>query len=179
VEVETIKVGALETNCYLIINNDKCIIVDPGADKDKIVNKIEILNLTPIAVFVTHYHFDHIGSLNDIKNKYNIMVYDYKNYEDDNKLYTVDNFNFKIIDTKGHKEDLVTFYFQDENIMFVGDFIFEGNIGRCDLEGGNFSEMLESIEKIKNYPKNIVIYPGHGEYTTLNNEIKFNIYFNK
>lgn len=178
-KIETIKVGDLETNCYLIINNNKCIIVDPGDDKDKIIKKIETLGLTPIAIFITHYHFDHIGALNDVKNKYNIEVYDYKKYESDNKLYKIDNFNFKIIDTKGHKEDLVTFYFPNENIMFVGDFIFKGDIGRCDLEGGNFSEMLESIRKIKKYPKDIIIYPGHGETTTLNDEIKYNIYFNK
>ena len=178
-KIETIKVGSLETNCYLIINNDKCIIVDPGDDKDKIIDKIESLNLTPIAIFITHYHFDHIGALNDIKNKYNIKVYDYKNYESDDKLYKVEDFNFKIIDTKGHKEDLVTFYFPNENVMFVGDFIFKGDIGRCDLEGGNFYEMLESIEKIKTYPKDTIIYPGHEEPTTLNDEIKYNTYFNK
>ncbi len=177
--IETIKVGSLETNCYLIINNDKCIIVDPGDDKDKIISKIKNLNLTPLAIFITHYHFDHIGALEDIKREYNIKVYDYKDYENDDKLYTIDDFKFKIIDTKGHKEDLVTFYFQNENIMFVGDFIFKGNIGRCDLEGGNFSRILESIEKIKTYPKNTILYPGHGESTTLNYEMKYNMYFNK
>ncbi|MBE6152796.1 MAG: MBL fold metallo-hydrolase [Firmicutes bacterium] len=176
--IETIKVGSLETNCYLVINNNKCIIVDPGDDKDKIISKIDSLNLTPIAIFITHYHFDHIGALNDIKNKYNIKVYDYNDYEDDNKLYNIDNFNFKIIETKGHKEDLVTFYFPNENIMFVGDFIFKGNIGRCDLDGGNFNKMIESIKKIKKYPKDTIIYPGHGESTTLNYETKYNIYFN-
>jgi len=178
-KIETIKVGSLETNCYLIISDDKCIIVDPGDDKNKIINKIDSLNLTPIAIFITHYHFDHIGALNDIKNKYNIKVYDYNVYENDNKSYNIDNFNFKLIDTKGHKEDLVTFYFPNENIMFVGDFIFKGNIGRCDLEGGSFNEMLESIDKIKTYPKNTILYPGHEESTTLEDEIKYNMYFNR
>lgn len=177
-KIDTIKVGSLETNCYLIINDDKCIVVDPGDESEKIIDKIQELNLTPIAIFITHYHFDHIGALNDIKNKYNVKVYDYKDYENDDKLYTRDNFNFKIIDTKGHKEDLVTFYFPNENIMFVGDFIFKGNIGRCDLEGGNFNKMLESIDKIKMYPKNTTLYPGHEESTTLEDEIKYNVYFN-
>lgn len=178
-KIDTIKVGSLETNCYLIINNNKCIIVDPGDESEKIINKIQELNLSPIAIFVTHYHFDHIGALEDIKREYNIKVYDYKDYENDDKLYKVDDFEFKIIDTKGHKEDLVTFYFPNENIMFVGDFIFKNNIGRCDLAGGNFSEMLKSIEKIKKYPKDTIIYPGHGEFTKLDEEIVYNIYFNK
>ena len=177
-KIETIKVGYLETNCYLIISDDKCIVVDPGDEKDKIINTINNLNLTPIAIFITHYHFDHIGALEEIKNKYNIKVYDYKDYEKDDESYKIEAFEFKIIDTKGHKEDLVTFYFPNENIMFVGDFVFKGNIGRCDLEGGSFNEMLSSIEKIKTYPKDTIIYPGHEESTTLNDEIKYNIHFN-
>lgn len=176
-KIKTVKVGILETNCYLIISNNKCIIVDPGNEADKIINMIEKLKLIPIAIFVTHYHFDHIGALDDIKNKYNVKVFDYKDYNNDDKLYTIDNFNFKIINTKGHKEDLVTYYFPQENTMFVGDFIFKGNIGRCDLEGGDFEEMLKSIEKIKSYPKNTILYPGHEESTTLDNEIKYNQYF--
>ena len=62
--------------------------------------------------------------------------------------------------------------------MFTGDFLFFNNIGRCDLEGGNFSEMKKSIEKIKRYDDNIKIYPGHGQTTTLAREKEKNIYFN-
>ena len=61
--------------------------------------------------------------------------------------------------------------------MFVGDFIFNGSIGRCDLEGGNFAMMLKSIQKIKQIKENIVLYPGHGEKTTLDNEKRKNMYF--
>ena len=178
-KIETIKVGDLDTNCYLIINDNKCIIVDPGDEYNKIVKNIEHLSLNPIAVFITHYHFDHIGALQDIKRKYNIKIFDYKDYENDNKLYTIDEFKFNIIETKGHKEDLVTYYFPNNNVMFVGDFIFKHDIGRCDLAGGNFEEMLNSIDKIKTYPKDIIIYPGHGEKTTLKDELKHNEYFKR
>lgn len=178
-KIETIKVGNLETNCYLIINNNKCIIVDPGDEYNKIIEKIEKLSLIPIAIFITHHHFDHIGALEQCKKRFNIKVFDYKDYKNDNEIFTIDNFKFKIIDTKGHKEDLVTYYFPDDNIMFVGDFIFKHNIGRCDLAGGNFEEMLNSINKIKNYPKNTIIYPGHGEYTILKDELKYNEYFKR
>lgn len=176
-KVKTIKVGDLETNCYLIIDNNKCIIVDPGDESANIIKQIESLNLAPISIFITHYHFDHIGALKDLKIKYNIKVFDYKNYDNDSKIYTLENFKFKIIDTKGHKEDLVTYYFPNDNVMFVGDFIFKGDIGRCDLAGGNFDDMMKSIEKIKSYPKETIIYPGHGESTTLKDEIKYNKYF--
>jgi len=177
VRVETIKVGVLETNCYLIIKNKECIIVDPGAEFEKIALVIQNLNLTPIAIFITHYHFDHIGALTECKNKYNIKVYDYKDYENDSKSYKINDFEFKIISTKGHKEDSVTYYFSNEKIMFVGDFIFKNTVGRCDLPGGDFNTMLESIKKIKTYPGDITIEPGHGEFTNLKNEIVNNEYF--
>ena len=74
--------------------------------------------------------------------------------------------------------DSITFYFFKEKTMFVGDFIFEGNIGRCDLEGGDFNLMKESIEKIKSYPDDTVIYSGHGEFTSLGHEKSKNYYFN-
>ena len=61
--------------------------------------------------------------------------------------------------------------------MFVGDFIFKGTIGRCDLEGGNFNEMLQSLKKIKKYEKVITLYPGHGDKTTIKEELENNSYF--
>ena len=61
--------------------------------------------------------------------------------------------------------------------MFVGDFVFKGTIGRCDLEGGDYNQMKESIKKLKTYPKDTILYPGHGDETTLEDEIKYNPYF--
>lgn len=175
--IKTIKVGSLETNCYLIIKDNKCIIVDPGDEFGKIGSIIKNLELTPILIFVTHYHFDHIGALKECVDKYNVKVYDYKDYESDDKKYINNNFEFKIICTKGHKEDSVTYYFPNEKIMFVGDFIFKNTVGRCDLDDGDFNIMLESIKKIKTYPNDITIYPGHDEITNLKNEIENNEYF--
>ena len=77
------------------------------------------------------------------------------------------NFNFEVIYTPGHKEDAITFYFKDYNAMFTGDFIFKDAIGRTDLPGGNMESMIESLNKIKSYNKDIIIYPGHGDKTTL------------
>ena len=71
----------------------------------------------------------------------------------------------------------MSFYFKEENIMFVGDFIFKETIGRTDLETGNMEEMLKSIEMIKEYDDSIILYPGHGPLTTLGYEKLNNIYF--
>ena len=86
-------------------------------------------------------------------------------------------FTFNIIYTPGHSADSITFYFKQNNIMFTGDFLFYDTIGRCDLEGSNINKMKESINKIKRYSSNIIIYPGHGKSTTLDREFNKNVYF--
>ena len=83
----------------------------------------------------------------------------------------IDDFNCEIIYTPGHKEDSISIYFKEQNIMFTGDFIFKSAIGRTDLPGGDYNEMLKSLTKLKKYDKNIKIYPGHGDITYLRNEI--------
>lgn len=168
-KIECIKTGYLEENCYVISKENDALIVDPGNDAEKIISLVGNKNV--LAVLITHYHFDHIGALDEIVNHYNVEVIDYKN-----KKENIGAFNFQIIDTKGHKEDSVSFYFKEEKIMFVGDFIFEGAIGRWDLPGGNLNQMLDSIKKIKKYDKVIVLYPGHGNKTTLEKELLNNLY---
>lgn len=172
-KIDVIRVGELECNCYLLSIGNKALVIDPGDDADKIISKIGDKVL--VGIIITHYHFDHIGALEELKNKYNAIVYDNKNtIEGDNKI---DVFNFEVIYTPGHKEDLITIYFKDNNCMFCGDFIFKDSIGRCDLPGGNINKMIDSIAKIKKYDKEILIYPGHGESTTLGYEINNNMYF--
>ena len=170
--IKNVKVGYLETNCYIININDECLIIDPGDEFNKIENIIN--SLKPIGIIITHYHFDHIGALDDIKNKYNIPVYDINNLEE--KEYTIGNFKFNVIYTKGHHDTCITIYFKEDKKMFVGDFIFKDSIGRTDLNGGDYKEMLKSLNKIKQYPNDITIYPGHGDITNLGYEKENNIY---
>ena len=171
-KIKTVKVGYLETNCYILIKDNNCLIIDPGDDSDKIIS--EVGNLNVVGIIITHYHFDHIGALDDIKNKYNTAVYDINNLEE--KEYNINNFIFDVIYTKGHHETCITIYFKEEKIMFTGDFLFKESIGRTDLETANNNEMLLSLFKIKSYPKDITIYPGHGDSSTLEHEFNYNYY---
>lgn len=173
-QIEKVEVGYLKTNCYILIKSNNCLIVDPGDDIDKIISKIDSLNV--LGIIITHYHFDHIGALEDIKNKYKVDIYDINNLEE--KEYIINNFKFEVIYTKGHHDTCITIYFKEDKIMFTGDFIFKDCIGRTDLETGSIIEMEKSLDKIKKYPKDIVIYPGHGNKTNLGYEILNNIYFN-
>jgi len=172
INIKIVKTGYLEENCYLIENDNECLIVDPGDDFEKIKENI---NKKVLGILITHRHFDHIGALADTIKEYNVPIYEKMNLEETH--YKIGNFEFNVMFVPGHSKDSVVYYFYKDNIMFTGDFIFYHNIGRCDLEGGNFSEMKLSIEKIKKINKNVVLYPGHGESTTLEEEKENNIYF--
>lgn len=167
--IEKLETGYLKENCYVLSINNNCLIIDPGANPEKIISLVGDKRV--LAILITHYHFDHVGALDELKKFYGTVIVDYKS-----KINKIGDFSFDIIDTKGHKEDSVTYYFKKEKVMFVGDFIFKGTIGRCDLEGGNVKEMTRSLNKIKTYDKDIKIYPGHGEYTILGEELKHNPY---
>lgn len=169
-EIKRVIVGNLETNCYVLIKNNKALVIDPGDDYDKIIevvgnNKIE-------GVLITHNHFDHVGALSDILSKYKVEVYDKNNLEE--KEYNIDEFKFKVIYNPGHTSDSISYLF--DNNLFCGDFIFKDSIGRWDLPTGDFEELLNSIDKIKEY-NDLIIYPGHGDSTFLEEEKKNNKYF--
>ena len=171
--IERVIVGRIECNCYILSIDNKVLIIDPG-DEFKKIDRV-INGRRVVGIIITHYHFDHIGAIDDIVNKYNCKVYDKSNLSpSENKISC---FNFSVIYTPGHKEDAITIYFKEEKVMFCGDFIFKDSIGRCDLEGGNIKDMMKSIDKIKKYDRDITIYTGHGDVTTLGYEIDNNIYF--
>ena len=172
-KVDSICIGELEENCYLIEKDNQCLLVDPGEDLEAILKFIRGKDV--IGILVTHSHHDHVGSLDELVKMYHYPVFSYDNLKE-GKL-NIGPFSTEVIFTPGHKEDCVCYYFKDEKIMFTGDFLFRGSIGRCDLKGGNELEMSQSIEKIKKYDDDIVIYPGHGESSMLGIEKKLNPYF--
>lgn len=173
-DLEIIKVGELETNCYILSKNNKCIVIDPGDEEDKIIKYIEKNKFELEFILITHSHFDHVGGLKGLLDYKQVDVYDGTNLSEKN--YNIGLFNFDVIKTPGHTDDSVCFFFKEDNIMFVGDFIFRGSIGRTDL-GGDYTEMMNSIKKIKGFRDDITIYPGHGEYSILGFEKRNNIYF--
>lgn len=171
-KIKKIVTGSLEENCYVLVNNSDCLVVDPGDDFYKIKEEIKDLNL--VGILITHHHFDHVGALDELLEYKNVKIYDYNLDENE---YEFNNFKFNIIKTPGHTSDSITFYFKEDNIMFTGDFIFKGTIGRTDLPTGDMKEMENSIKKIKKYDKDITLYPGHGDNTTLDYEINNNYFF--
>lgn len=156
-KVDTIVVGELDTNCYLLDIDNEVVIIDPGDDFTKIKERIG--NRKVVGVLLTHFHFDHIGALEEVLSYYNLEI---------NKVNS-NKFKYEIIETPGHTSESKTYYFKNDNIMFIGDFIFKDGIGRTDL-GGNNRDMINSLKLISKYPDNTILYTGHGEKTTLKEE---------
>ena len=163
--IKTIQVGPLETNCYILSIDNECIVVDPGDEFFKI--KKAIGDKKVIGCLVTHFHQDHIEALEELVSYYDVEINKSK----------YGKFEYEIIETPGHTFDSKTFYFKKDNIMFTGDFIFYQSIGRTDL-GGNNKDMMTSLENFKKYDDSIIIYPGHGPSTILGEEKRyFDLYF--
>ena len=173
-ELKQIVTGPLDENCYLLLHDDVCLVVDPGDEYVKI--KEAIGNKKVLGVLITHAHFDHIGALRNFLTKKSIKIFKKSNVEDE-KSYTIGPFTFQTLYTPGHSSDSVSYYFPSQNKMFTGDFVFRGTVGRVDLPTGNENEMQASIEKLKRYQEEITLYPGHGDITTLSYEKEHNVYF--
>ncbi len=170
--VDILKVGELNTNCYILYLDNKCLVIDPGDDENFIVGRIKEMGVSLVAVIVTHNHPDHNKCADSIAKIYGVNVYDFNNLFE--QEHYINPFKFRVIYTPGHTSDSITLYFKDYDVMFTGDFLFKDDIGRTDLPTGNFQDMIESIRKISEYSDDIIIYPGHGKKTTLGHEKKFN-----
>ena len=178
-DIIKIPVGYLQANCYLLIKENNCLIIDPGDEENRIVEEIKERELKPLAVLVTHHHLDHDKYAKDLGMIYGITVYDYHNLFEGTKQ--IGDFQFETIYTPGHTSDSITLYFplddSSSGVMFTGDFLFKGSMGRTDLETGNYKEMLTSLNNLKKYKdSDITIMPGHGDATTISLEFSENPY---
>lgn len=174
VNIKVIKTGVLEENCYVLIKNDRIIIIDPGDDYDQIKKIINNFHIE--GILITHNHFDHIGALPPLLSEFKTTCYRFDNLEE--KTYQLGPFKFKVIYTPGHSADSVSYYFYEDKVLFTGDFLFKETIGRTDLLTGSMSDMKSSLLTIKKYDKDILIYPGHGDSTNMDYELKNNLYLN-
>ena len=202
-QYERIVTELLEENTYILYNEDKeCIIIDPGYGFELIDSFILSNNLKPLAILATHAHIDHIASASNFIDKYNIDSYvcenekliaenfhravDYWGMSDvikkpnvshwikiDQKNLQISNFNFSIIFNPGHSPGSVSFVIED--LVFCGDLIFKGSIGRTDLPLGNPIDMKKSLSFFVNsFEQDCKLLPGHREETTLYEELKSN-----
>lgn len=168
--LERIPVGSYMANCYVFGDSKtkEVIIIDPGDEKHKIFDAIENGGYAVKGVAFTHSHFDHIGALDPVKEKYNVPVIR------EGYTFEVGNITMEIIKTPGHSDDGLCFC--GKGIAFTGDTLFHMSIGRTDLPTGNFEQLEESVKKLYTLPEETIVYPGHGIRTTIAHEKKNNPY---
>ncbi|ALS78863.1 MBL fold metallo-hydrolase [Planococcus kocurii] len=204
-KIDQLELGPIQTNCYIISNDQReCLIFDPGEESAKIEAVVKKKNFKPIAILLTHAHFDHIGAVDDIRDRYSIPVYlhdlekewlsrpnlngsgkypavpDYRIKDADilltnEKKLQISSFEIDVFHTPGHSPGSVSFSFGDEGFAIVGDTIFHGSIGRTDLIDGSEKKLLKSIQdSLLTLPKQMILYPGHGPETTPEQEMNSN-----
>ena len=194
-EITEITVGAYQTNCYIVTSDDKsAVIVDPGAEANKIIDKAKELGAKVKYILLTHGHFDHVGAVNEIYKATGCTVYINERDEgykvgmsgmlfklpeggktyDEGDVIVEAGLAFKVLATPGHTPGGVSLVC--ENALFVGDTMFRGSCGRTDLPGGDMTEELKSLKKLCALPGDYEVYPGHMDSTTLERERRFNYY---
>lgn len=175
--------GDFGTNCYIVTKDNSSLVIDPGdGAKEWVLQNAKNLK----AILCTHGHFDHIFDAGKLKDELEIPVYinkfdafmcesDIFGYMkntftpdvlvDNDKNFNIDNFYIKFHHFPGHTPGCSMIEIDD--MMFSGDFLFRGSIGRWDFPFSDKNEMLKSLGKFKNLKGNFTLYPGHGESSTL------------
>lgn len=194
-KIQGFAMGMIGTNCYVVSDeNNICAIVDCDGNPQPLFEYIEENQLKPTHILLTHGHFDHIGAVEAVKEKYGCKVYagaKEKNVLTDPKInhsafaatplsleadvycqegdvISVGDLEFKVMETPGHTEGSVC-YLVDRTIL-SGDTLFYGSCGRTDFPTGDWQTIIHSLERLKNLEGDYVVYPGHGPATTLENE---------
>ncbi len=179
-------------------NSQRGIIFDPGDEADRIIETVDKIGFAPTAILLTHGHCDHIGALKSVKNKWQLPVYIGRGEEsylsdavlngsaffdnpmeapkpdflvEDENLCSFDSMDLRVLSTPGHTLAGVCYLDEKEGVLFCGDTLFQGSIGRTDLPGGSFDKLINSIQKkILTLPDDIVCLSGHGSATTVGAE---------
>lgn len=200
--VKRVSVGPLAENCYIVFREGSSgsLIIDPGDEFEKIDSIINACGVAPQAILLTHGHFDHIMSVGAIKNKYNCPVYIHEDdfrmassggnisyYFGENSLgiiadkiiyddciLDISDYKIKAIHTPGHTKGSVSYYF--DGMLFSGDTLFLLSCGRTDFPGGSMGAMRQSLEKLMTLPLDTIVYPGHGDESTIGFEKENNPY---
>lgn len=206
-QIEHYIVGPVQTNCYFIINKDtkELLVVDPGASGGRLAEFVKEKGYRPVAVLLTHGHFDHAGGVDDFQAAFSdaeIPIYAHIDEEEtlenpelnlsasmdwnqhsyradvfvrDGQKLSLAGFDIEVLHTPGHTPGGCCFYIPDEGVVFCGDSLFAGSIGRTDFPGGSASQLVQSVkEKLLVLPEETGMYPGHEGVTTVGEEKRYN-----
>jgi len=201
--VYTLPVGMTQTNCYVVgcSKTREAAIIDPGDDADRVLALVDEHALTVRYVLNTHCHFDHMGANAEVvaatgallalhpaetpllrargaAHLFGLSGNDSPLPDlllDDGDELIVGSLQFRVLLTPGHSPGGVAFYLAEQEVVFVGDVLFAGGVGRTDLPGGDWDTLEASIRDVLfQLPDETVVYPGHGPTTTIGREARHN-----
>lgn len=205
--IKSMVLGPVQTNVYFVINDEtkETVLFDPAYAGERILKYLTDNGLVLKAIFLTHGHFDHITAVSSIVDALKVPVYAARaeerllgdgqlnesldsygysvtvkpdHYLDDGAEVDIAGVKIRMIGTPGHTEGSCCYYLEKEKALISGDTLFAGSVGRTDLPTGSMKALLDSIEsRLMSLPDDVDVYPGHGEYTTIGYERKWNPFF--
>lgn len=203
--IVTMQLGMLATNCYLVANEEtgELVIIDPADEAERITARVRQMNARPVAILLTHGHFDHIGAVTSLQKTFVIpvcvMTEEQELLQDvqknlsglygkpvtvqadrflrDGEKVQLAGFFFTVLHTPGHTVGGCCYYCKEEQVLFSGDTLFHGSVGRTDFPTGSMGMLHDSIHrKLFVLPAETNVYPGHGEATDIAYEKRYNPY---
>ncbi|MCX7913722.1 MAG: MBL fold metallo-hydrolase [Thermodesulfovibrionales bacterium] len=201
--IKCLPVGPLEGNCFIVADEvtKECMVVDPGDEPDRIIDAIRGNNLKVAYIVCTHGHFDHVGSVGDIKQETDAKII---LHQDEIEIYNaakdmasfwgfdidplpdpdifvkegdviqLGSITFEVLHTPGHSPGGICLY--TEGLVITGDTLFAGSVGRTDFYGGDISKLRESFRRLMTLPDNTKVLTGHGPATTIEKEKRTNMF---
>ncbi len=193
----------VQTNCYILQNEDtkEVIIVDPAENEEAIARRIDAMGGKPVAILLTHGHFDHIMASKELKTKYDIPIYAHGAEAElladpslnlsqmsgipyavkadvllkDGDEPDIPGFKFRVLHTPGHTQGSCCYYFYEDRVLMSGDTLFKGSCGRTDFPTSSWTKMEASLKRlVTELPGETAVYPGHEDTTTIAFEKRFN-----
>ena len=203
-KIEQLVVGPVQTNCYLLINTkaQEALLVDPGADPEAIKDMVGKNSAVPKAILLTHGHFDHAGAAKTLGDFYQIPIYAHieerktleepginlsgpmmgkpevyhaDEYLKDEQEIDLAGFHIRVLFTPGHTSGGCCYYIPMEDVLFSGDSLFCGSVGRTDFPGGSAATLVRGIkDKLMQLPEQTLVLTGHDARTTIEQERMYN-----
>ncbi|MGN1314934.1 MAG: MBL fold metallo-hydrolase [Lachnospiraceae bacterium] len=202
-KIGRIVMGSVQTNCYFVYEEGgkRILVFDPADDGEYLYQKFSEQGFEVAAILLTHAHFDHVFGCNKLRQLTGARVYAWEKekplcedaglnvsemvgrpvtvtvdeYLKEDTLMNIEGMEIKLIATPGHTAGSCCYYFEKDGILISGDTLFEGSVGRTDFPTGSAATLNRSLkEKLMCLPDEVKVYPGHGGFTTIGDEKRYN-----